>query len=129
MAKPASNAEMEVLAALLESGAATAVELHAALAGTHPWSYSTVVTLLRRLEAKGLARHEAQPGRRAFLYRPTSRAPHSPRAALKELLRRAFGGNPLPLVSSLLEETKLSKDQLAELSRLIEEHKKTRRLR
>ena len=116
-----SDSELEVLAVLLEMKSSTAKDLSARLAQTRPWAHSTVVTFLRRLEAKGFVDHSSTAGQRAFIYKPTRRGRSMRRRALADLLNRAFGGNPLPLVSSLLEETNLTEDQFAELRRMIDD--------
>lgn len=124
MADKASDSEMAVLAALLEKGEATVADLHATLKASHGWAHSTVVTFLRRLEGKGLVAHSRSRGQRAFIYRPTGRAHGTRHRAVRDLLERVFGGNPLPLVSSLLEDGKLRKNQIRELQRMIERHLK-----
>jgi len=124
MAEKASDAEMTVLAALLERGEATAADLHTELTGGHGWAHSTVVTFLRRLEAKGLVTHGRPRGQRAFVDRPTARARSSRHRVIRDVLERVFGGNPLPLVSSLLEHGDLSRKQLDELQRMIERRRR-----
>lgn len=122
MAKKASESEMTVLAALLERGEATAADLHATFLASHAWAHSTVVTFLRRLEAKGLAAHSRPRGQRAFVYRPTAKARSTRHRVVRDILERLFGGNPLPLVSSLLEEGNVTEEQIRELQRMIERH-------
>jgi len=117
-----SAAEQEVLCALLERGETTTVDLHKALLPKRQWTHSTVATFLRRLEAKGLVERVKAEGERAFRFRPTRLAGKSRRTALKNILDRLFGGDPFPLVSSLLEETNLKGNDLDELRRLIDEH-------
>jgi len=120
MPEKASDAEAIVLAALIEKKHATAEELRATLAKKRGWAYSTVVTFLRRLEAKGLAAHGRPGGGRAFVFRATRRARTSRRRALLDTLDRLFGGNPLPLVSSLIDEGRMKKGQIEELRRMID---------
>ena len=122
MAGKPSDAEMTVLALLLKRGEATAGDLHAELSGLQGWAHSTVVTFLRRLEGKGLVSHARPRGRRAFVYRPTKRARVSRHRVIRDLVERLFGGNPLPLVSSLLEDGNLSQEQVRELQLIIERH-------
>ena len=118
----ATNSEMLALQVLSDRGQATAKEVHAALEGTTGWALSTVITFLRRLEAKGLVAHRRQKGKRAFLFRPTRKAQSARKRLLRDLLERAFGGNPLPLVSALLEEISLDESQLEELRELLDRH-------
>lgn len=116
-----SDSEMEVLSTLLETGPATAVEVHGTLTRKRPWARSTVVTFLRRLEAKGLLTHSRRKNSRAFVYRPTSKAHAARRGLLRELMNRVFGGNPLPLMASLLEDCRLGEEQIELLRRMLKE--------
>jgi predicted transcriptional regulator len=43
---------------------------------------------------------------------------------IRDVLDRVFGGNPLPLVSSLLEQGDLTREQLEELQRMIERQRR-----
>jgi len=122
MNQKASDAEMIVLAALLDMEQATAARIHEQLSRDNDWAYSTVVTFLRRLEAKNLIEHSRQPGERAFIFYPTRQALASRKKALANILDRLFGGNPLPLISSLLEEKRLSKKEIEEIQSMIENH-------
>jgi predicted transcriptional regulator len=122
MAEKASESELTVLAVLLEKGHATAAELHEYLSKDRGWAHSTVVTFLRRLEAKGLVSHSRPRAQRAFVYRPTNQARSTRHRVVRDLLERVFGGNPLPLVSSLLEDGNLREDQIRELHNMIEGH-------
>jgi predicted transcriptional regulator len=122
MGEKASDSEMTVLAALLEKGEATGAELYVDLEKSHSWAHSTVVTFLRRLEAKGLVSHSRPRGERAFVFKPTRKARSLRRRAVGDLIDRLFGGNPLPLLSSLLEEGRLEEGQIRELRTMIERH-------
>jgi len=124
MTKKASDSEMTVLTALLERGEATVADLHVTFEASHGWAHSTVVTFLRRLEAKGLVTHTRPRGQRAFVYRPTAKARSTRQRVIRDVLERVFGGNPLPLVSSLLEQGDLSQEQLEELQRMIERQRR-----
>lgn len=122
MAEKASDSELTVLAVLLEKGGATAAELHAVLEKSHSWAHSTVVTFLRRLEAKGLVVHSRPRGERAFVFKPTRKALSLRRRAVGDLIDKLFGGNPLPLLSSLLEDGRLEETEIHELRTMIDCH-------
>jgi len=124
MPERASEAEMAVLAALLEKGRATAAEIHAACEETHGWTHSTVVTFLRRLEAKGLVAHKKPRAQRAFVFQPTHRVATLRRRAVHDMVDRLFAGNLLPLVSSLLEDGKLKEREIRDLHKMIDDHLK-----
>jgi len=122
-----SAAEQEVLCVLLDRGESTAIELHKTFLPKRQWMPTTVATFLHRLEAKGLVERVKEQGDRAFRFRPTRIAEKSRRAVLKDVLERLFGGDPFPIMSSLLEEARLKEDEFNELHRLIDKHASKRR--
>ncbi|MCX7050166.1 MAG: BlaI/MecI/CopY family transcriptional regulator [Candidatus Sumerlaeota bacterium] len=122
MAPQITDSEMEVLRILLERGKATATEVHKEAARRRPWAHATVVTFLRRLEGKGLIEHTQKADSRAFIFQPTRKARAARQTVLRQILDCMFGGNPVPMVSSLLDNARLHEDQLAELRRMIDEH-------
>ena len=68
------EAEMEMLACLQRKGEATARELREALRPFRPLAHPSVVTLLQRLEAKGLVSRDKGNVGKAFVYQPTRRS-------------------------------------------------------
>jgi len=81
------------------------------------WSHSTVKTMLSRLEAKGVLRHEEE-GRR-FLYTPLVPRDQYARKEGRRLVDSLFGGRAAPLVAQLAEGDGLSKEDVAELEALL----------
>lgn len=121
MAPVLSDAEARVLQALVEMGEGTTREVYEVLADSTGWAQPTVITFLRRLEAKGLVTHRKQKAQRAFLYRPNKRGLSAGREQVRSLVERVFGGNPVPLVSMFVEEQPLNRDQIAALRKLLDE--------
>ena len=80
-----------------------------------PLHDSTVRTLLRILTAKGYLTHELVG--KAFIYRPAIGRAKAQRRALGELLGRFFGGSAEDLVLRLIEDERLTHDQLDEIRR------------
>src|SRR5262245_11419586 len=78
-------------------------------------AYTTISTVLRNLEKRGLVTHEVAEGTRMFRYRPTVSARDTRLSILHDILKRLFDGSPVLLVSQLLETTKLSPEELAEI--------------
>jgi len=86
---------------------------------------SSVQTLLRRLEARGLVKHEADG--RTFCYSATC-DPGSVRAAhARDLLDRMFEGTLSGFVTQLMDEEKISDTELRELVDLVEAKLKERK--
>ena len=87
-----------------------------------PVAHSTVQTLLRQLEAKGAVGHEATG--RTFVFFPRLKEDKVKRTATRDLLERVFGGNVGSLVAHLLKHERLSRNELDELKRLIDDERR-----
>jgi predicted transcriptional regulator len=113
-------AELDVLACLQRMGEATAREIGDALRGYRPMAHGSVVTLLKRLEAKALVTKRKAPIGKAFVYRPTAGVKSTYRDLLKRIRMRVFGGDSVALVASLYESKPPTAAELHELERLLE---------
>lgn len=124
MAPLISEAETRVLQALIDMEEGTTRDLYEALSEETGWAQPTVITFLRRLEAKGLVSHCKVKGQRSFVYSPNKRGRSAGREQVRNLVERVFGGNPVPLVSMFLEEQPLTLDQLQALRHLLDEQER-----
>jgi BlaI family transcriptional regulator, penicillinase repressor len=115
-----SRRERQIMDVIYERGQATAAEVAEAI--PDPPGYSAVRALLRILEEKGFLRHERQGLRYVFV--PTVRRDRARRAALKGVVRTFFDGSIERTVAALIGQQKLSPDELARLSDLIERARK-----
>ena len=102
----------------LWAGPKTLMELVRTLKDSAGWAKSTVTTMVRRMEEKGLVGYE-EAGRakvfRALLAREDAAA-----AEADPLLERAFHGSVGLLVSSLVERSSLSPSDIDELYNILE---------
>ena len=114
------EAELEMLACLRRKGEATAGELREAVRPFRPLAHSSVVTLLQRMELKGLVTREKGPVGKAFVYRPTRRSGTTFRGKLRRLVQRAFGGDSVALVASLFETQPPTSAELDKVQRLLD---------
>jgi predicted transcriptional regulator len=106
------EAELEMLACLQHKGHATASELREALRPFRPLAHPSVVTLLQRLEFKGLVSREKGSVGKSFVYRPTSRSRATFGAKIRRLVQRAFAGDSVALVASLFETQPPSSEEI-----------------
>lgn len=117
MARPATEGltgrEAGVMDVVWRLGEATAEQVRGELAT--PLHDSTVRTVLRVLEAKGYLRHEARG--KAFVYRAAVDRRKAQRHALRGVLARFFGGSAEDLVIRLIEDERITPEQLDELRR------------
>jgi BlaI family penicillinase repressor len=114
-----SEAESVVMEVLWRSSPLSAEDVVAELAQTRQWQEPTIKTLLNRLLNKGAVVAEKE-GRR-YLYSPLLKREDWLMRESKGLLDRLFGGRVAPLVAHFSEQRKLSKKDIAELKKLIEE--------
>jgi len=105
--------EAQIMEVLWELKAATADEVRSRLAGD-PHD-STVRTLLRVMEQKGLVTHEVD--QRTFVYRPRIVQSKAQRKAVRVLLDRLFGGSVKNLVLQLLDDEEITPEELERLAR------------
>lgn len=96
-------------------GPVTAAQVRQGIKGTRPLTDSTIRTLLRRLEARGLISH-AQQGR-AFLYRTDLSSSRVAVLAVRTLIDECWGGSSQRFLASLLKEKVLSPADLERVAR------------
>lgn len=114
--------QLRIMQVLWDRVEATVAEIHDAL-GTRPClAYTTVATMLRKMEARGLVAHHTAG--RAFVYRASVAAERVSGNMAEHVLDRLFAGSLATLVSYLLTAREVSPDELAELERLIAERKR-----
>ncbi len=104
--------ELDVMALLWEHGSGTVGEIQARLDAD--LAYTTVLTILRKLETKGLLRRE--PEGRAHRYFPKVKQRAARRSALHRILAGFFGGSPEALVAHLVDDHDLDPAELRALA-------------
>ncbi len=107
-----------IMRVLWSRGEATVSEVRDALADERERAPTTIATMLKKMEKKGVVAHRADG--RLFVYRPTVTEPQVHRTMVAELTDRLFSGDVTALVSHLLEEQSIDADEVARLRELIE---------
>ncbi len=113
--------ELRLMKVLWERGRATVGDVVDALLPPI-LAYSTVLTTLRTLEQKGYIAHEEDG--RAYVYRPLVARDQAAQSAVSHVLDRFFGSSPGALAVSLLDDTRLSDDDVIKIKRLLAKHRK-----
>ena len=85
-------------------------------------AYSTVLTVLRRMEAKGMLTRKKVS--RSHVYEPAVDRAAFKKATVKDLLVRLFGGSPTELMAHLVEEQKITSRELSKIEKLLARRKK-----
>jgi BlaI family transcriptional regulator, penicillinase repressor len=98
--------ELECLSVLWPLGEGTVRDIHRALAESRPRAYTTVMTIMDRLEQKGIvARRKVG---RAFLYLPKLSAEEARLKAVEKIVEGFFNGSSEALVAHLSDRGNIS---------------------
>lgn len=123
MARPKSptltEAELRLMDVLWKKETATVSDVVAALPGTAPLAYSTVLTTLRILERKGYVSHEKEG--RAYVYQPVVGREEARKSVVRYMMSRFFNNSPEALMLNILENEAVNGDVLDRLKRMVDE--------
>ena len=114
--------QLRIMKVLWERDGASVGDVHDALGANADLAYTTVATMLRKMEARGLVEHDSE-GRR-FIYRAAIAPDVVTRSMAHDVLERLFDGRLADLLDHLLSTREVSRNELRELERLIRERKK-----
>jgi predicted transcriptional regulator len=119
MAKPVklTRLELEIMQYVWDLGEAAVREIQEAIPAAKRPAYTTVQTILMRLEEKGAVRRTRKIGN-AFLFQPVITRKRVYERLIGELLD-LFGGSPEPMVSHLVETGKLTLEDLKHAEELL----------
>lgn len=110
--------ELEIMEALWKLGRASVREIQEILPEHKRAAYTTVQTIIHRLELKGAVRQVRKIGN-AHIYEPEISRDAAHRKLINELLE-VFGGSAQPLMAHLAESGKLSLNDVRDLEELLE---------
>lgn len=119
-----SPLELKAMEALWKLGRASIREVLEQIPVSKTLAYTTVQTLIFRLEAKGAVRKLRKIGN-AYVFVPVITRRQAYRRLVSDFLEM-FSGSPLPVMSHLADTGKLTLDDLRDLERILKE-RKTRR--
>lgn len=115
-----SALELRIMNELWTRGSLSIREIHEAVVKKGRPAYTTVQTMVYRLEAKGALRRTRKIGNAHVFEATTTRASVQTRL-LKELLG-LFGGSARPVMAHLVEMGKISKEDIDDAQKLLREH-------
>jgi predicted transcriptional regulator len=121
-----SKAELEVLKVLWDRPSSTVREVNAALRQQgRDQAYTTVQTLLQRLEAKGcVASDKSGP---AHVYRAAVSRDDLLNHRLRELAEQLCDGTASPLLQALVERSRLTSEEIRQLREMLDRLQPPRR--
>lgn len=108
-----------IMRVLWARGEATAAAVHAALEPERGLAPTTIATMLRKMEDKGVVAHRSEG--RQFVYRATVSEAEVRQSMVGEVVERLFAGNPAALVSYLVAEEGLDPEEIARLRAVLDE--------
>jgi BlaI family penicillinase repressor len=117
-----SGRELDVMNALWNLGSATVAQVLESL--SDDLAYTTVLTILQRLEEKGHVRHEAEG--KAHRYFPLVEREQAQDSAIQRVTRNLFLNSPELLMTRLLAKRGISDEQLQGLRDLLDERLRER---
>ena len=109
--------ELQIMNVVWERGTATVNDVKDVLSRGRKPAYTTIMTMMKNLEAKGYLTHDVDE--RTYVYRAMISCDAVRRSMLGDLLERVFEGSPSLLVSSLVEESNISERELRGIRRLM----------
>lgn len=111
------DSEARVMDVVWDREPISAKEISRLLAESVGWNKNTTYTVIKKLETKGVLRRE-EPG---FICTALVSRAEMQKKEASSLVSRVFGGSRKALFSALLEDEELSREEIEELRRLIEE--------
>jgi BlaI family transcriptional regulator, penicillinase repressor len=115
-----SEAELEVLKTLWAKSPLTANEVIQELEQHADWKPKTIRTLLNRLVQKGAAAFKQEQGK-VYAYFPVVCEEDYLQVETKSFLQRLYGGALKPLIVNFLREEKLTREEIDELKRILDD--------
>lgn len=116
-----SNGEWALMKVLWESAPMTITQLTAAMKGVTGWSRHTIISMLSRLEVKGVVRYERNG--RAKLFFPVLRQEDAIRRETRQFLEKVFDGRLGVMLNTMMNSRQLTQEDLEELSEIFEKTK------
>ena len=101
---------------------ATVRDVYEALLEQRKIAYTTVMTMMGILEAKGFLKKKQ--GEKAYVYRPAQPKSQVVGSIVNDFVSRVFDGSAKPLLVHLVENEHLSQEELDEIARLMKEKKR-----
>lgn len=120
-----SDFEIDVLTRFWEQGKLTAPELYRDMGESRGVTYSTIKTIVDRLEEKGAIRRVDTRGK-TIVYTAAVTRDKVCKPLVRSFVRRIFGEDRKPLFAQLLRDEKLSDDEIEFLRQLVDEAAKER---
>jgi len=116
------DVQLELMKVVWAKGKATVREVMEAISAKRTMAYSTVLTMLRDLETKGVLVHEVDG--RAYVYKPSLSRKRVTTGIIGDIKQRLFDNSAAALLAHLLEAEKIAPSELERMKQMIAEKEK-----
>src|SRR5215831_8644705 len=125
-AKPAlTGQELEIMKVVWTLESATVRQVYETLLKKRHIAYTTVMTMMNILEQKGFLKKRQDD--RAYIYSPTQPQKQVIGSMVRDFVNRVFNGAAEPLLLHLVEDQKLTEDDLDEVRKMIRTSREDRK--
>ena len=114
-----TDAELAILRVLWERGPSTVRQVFEVLSAERELGYTTALKMLQIMDEKGLVQRDATD--RTHVFSATQTQVETQRTMLDDLLDKAFGGSSSNLVMQALATRKASREELAEIRKMLDQ--------
>ncbi len=111
--------QFAIMRVLWARGEAGSSEVYRALLDERGLAPTTIATMLRKMEDKGVVSHRAEG--RQFLYRAVVSESEVKESMVDDLVERLFGGDPAALVSHLISDERIDEHELDQLRQYLDQ--------
>lgn len=115
--KMLTDVELELMTIIWRIGEGSVADVIASLPKERDLAYTSVSTILRILEQKGVLKTRKEG--RGHIYFPELQKTDYEAKAVKHVVERVFDGTPIALVRQLLDSVKLDAQSIEELKNII----------
>jgi len=116
--------ELEIMHVIWDKGKATIQDVKDALSEQHPGAYSTFITVMRRMENKGILKHEMHEDGKTFVYKPLISREEVSASMVQDIYHRMFRGSSERLfdaLNALFRKEEITPEEIQRLRELIME--------
>lgn len=122
MRKRLGKLELQVMKLIWDRGEATVRDVWEMLYPERGLAYTTVATVMRKLEGKGFVKHDEKD--RTYIYYPLADQDKVSQGMLREMIDGLFDGSAAKLVTTLIQGEHLTEKDLNQIQRIILEHQR-----
>jgi BlaI family penicillinase repressor len=116
-----TTAELEIMHVVWKLGHATVRDVYETLLERRKVAYTSVMTVMKILEQKGQLKKKQED--RAYVYRPARPRAQVLGVMVRDFVDRVFEGAAKPLMVHLVEDRRLSPEDLDEIRRVLRKSK------